>query len=178
MNFQSPSPKKTIWLCELNGYLQSWPNDARSNKCLIVVIFRVVWCTSACMCPVNRLHLKKRSKLRFAQSADAYVSRNCDVSSCALHGCCLLSLKLWKLGPTPRNFEMNVSPLGTTDDLWNLLYNKVYEGNKHINSPKCFGTPLNFIKHFKSRGYRFSALLRCCCHSKAATFEDIPWTYR
>ena len=54
----------------------------------------------------------------------------------APHGC-LLSLKSWKLSPTPRNFEMNVSPHGntwTTDDLWNLLYNKGHEENKHINT--------------------------------------------
>ena len=53
-----------------------------------------------------------------------------------LHGC-LLSLKSWKLGPTPRNFEMSVSGLGNiqaTDDLWNSLYNEVFKRNKHINA--------------------------------------------
>eukprot|EP00731_Ephydatia_muelleri_P004815 Em0002g991a len=54
----------------------------------------------------------------------------------SVHGC-LLSLKSWKLGPTPRNFEMSVSGLGNiqaTDDLWNSLYNEVLKRNKHINA--------------------------------------------
>ena len=91
----------------------------------------------------------------------------------------LLPLKSWKLGPTPRNFEMSVTGLGNiqaTDDLWSSLYKKVLKRNKHTNALICCGTPLNFIKKFKSRA--LSVLLRGCCHLKAATFDEILGTYR